>query len=153
MDEKKILFPYNFTEKDKRSLDYIIRTYAQCVDLKITIFHAYIPVPEITVNKKSVMGKITSDLHYLSQKLVEQKDNMVEVKKLLVKGGFKDSQVNYLYTPKKRDIANEIIYLAKDGAYNIIILNRSGKVTSFFKASVFNKVVTALKDVTVTIVA
>jgi hypothetical protein len=50
------------------------------------------------------------------------------------------------------DIAREIIQLARDKAYKTIVLNRSGNITGFFKAEVFSRVITSLKDVTITIV-
>ena len=77
---------------------------------------------------------------------------MLEIRDRLLEGGFKSTQVDYLYLPKKRDLAMEISILARDRGYHTIVLNRSGTVTGFFKASVFNKVVTTSKNVNVTII-
>ena len=152
MDENKILFPYNFTDMDKKALDFIIQTYVRHENVSVTLFHAYAPVPEIILSKNSVMERMSSNLHYLHQQVIEQESRIVEVKQRLLNGGFQNSQVNYLYLPKKRDIADEIIILARDEGYHTIVLNRSGTVTGFFKASVFSKVVARLKHVNITLI-
>lgn len=152
MDENKILLPYNFTDMDKKALDFVVQTYVKQENVSVTVFHAYSPVPDIEVSKSSVMEKMSSSLHYLRQQVTEQENRMVEIKQYLVNAGFKDSRVNYLYQPKKKDIAREIIQLVKDTGYHTIVLSRSGAVTGFFMPSVFNKIVTTLKHVTVTII-
>ncbi|CCK79750.1 universal stress protein [Desulfobacula toluolica] len=152
MDENKILLPYNFTDMDKKALEFICRTYVNHDDVSVTVFHAYSPVPDIDVSKSSVMEKMSSNLHYLRRQVIDQESRMIEIKQYLLSEGFKDSRVNYLYLPKKKDIAREIIQLARDERYHTIVLSRSGTVTSFFIPSVFNKVVTTLKNVTITII-
>ncbi len=152
MDENKILFPYNFTDMDDKALNFIIHTYVRQENVLVTVFHTYAPIPEIILDRNSVMEKMSSNLHYLRQQILEQESRMVEVKQQLLDGGFEQNQVNYLYLPKKRDLAKEIIILARDEGYQTIILNRSGALSGFFKTSVFNKVVTTLKNVTITII-
>lgn len=152
MDENKILFPYNFSDMDKKALKFIVQTYGRQENARVMVFHAYAPIPEIIASKNSVMEKMSSNLHYLRQQVMEQESRMIKVKDRLLEGGFNNSQVNYLYLPKKRDLATEIILLARNEGYHTIVLNRSGAVAGFFKASVFSKVVTTLKNVTVTIV-
>ncbi len=153
MDQNKILFPYNFTDMDNKALNFIIQTYVMHENSQVTVFHTYTPVPEMILNRNSVMEKMSSNLHYLRQQVIEQESKMVEVKQRLLDGGFHNNQVNYLYLPKKRDLAKEIIILARDEGYQTIVLTRSGTITGFFKASVFNKVVTALKNVNITIIS
>jgi len=152
MDENKILFPYNFTDMDKKALDFIVQTYAEHKNVRITLFHTYAPIPEIILTRNSVMEKMSTNLHYLRQKVIEQENRMVEVKQRLLDGGFQSSQVDYLYLPKKGDLARAIILLARNQGFHTIVLNRSGAVTGFFKASVFNRVVTTLRHVNITIV-
>ncbi|WP_457551057.1 universal stress protein [Desulfobacula sp.] len=152
MDENKILFPYNFTDMDKKALDFIIQTYVCHENVHITLFHTYAPVPEIIVSRNSVMEKMSTNLHYLRQKVMEQESRMVEVRQHLLNSGFQNSQVDYLYLPKKGDLTRGIIMLARDKGYNTIVLSRAGTVAGFFKTSVSNKVVTTLKDVNITII-
>jgi hypothetical protein len=152
MEQNKILFPYNFTDMDDKALKFIVETYGHKENVLITLFHAYAPVPEIISNKNSIMDKISGNLHYLRQKVVEQESKIIEVRQNLLNEGFLERQIDYLYQPKKKDIANGIIMLARDNHYNTIILNRTGNVMGFFKTSVFNKIITTLKNVNVTIV-
>ena len=152
MKENKILFPYNFKEMDNKTLEFVIQIYGGHENVKITVFHAYAPIPEIITDKNSVMGNMSANLHYLRQNLIEQENRMKEVRQHFLDQGFHSSQVNYSYLPKKRDLAMEILALARDEAYQTIVLNRSGSVTGFFKASVFNKVVTSLKNVNILII-
>ncbi|MCK5163489.1 MAG: hypothetical protein KAQ72_07215 [Desulfobacula sp.] len=152
MDENKILFPYNFTDMDNKALDYIVQTYADCENVGVTLFHVYAPVPEIILTRNSVMERMSGNLHYLRQQVIEQEDRIMEVKQRLLNKGFQTNQVNYLYLPRKRELAKEIIILARDKGYNTIVLTRSGAVTGFFKASVFEKVVPSLKNINITII-
>jgi len=72
----------------------------------------------------------------------------------LVQNGFTENQVSYLYKPRKKDIIGEIVDIATQDNFNIVVMNRKpGKVTRFFTGSVFSKVVSALKDKTVCIVS
>ncbi len=152
MDEKKILFPYNFTQKDEKALAWIIQTYSGSGEVKITIFHLYPAVPEIILNKNSVMERMSSSMHYLRTRMAEEESKMVDVQKQLTDDGFKRSQVNYLYLPKKRDVAQEICSHAQEQGYGTIVLNRSGGVAGFFKTSVLSKVVATIKDICVIVV-
>jgi len=152
MDENKILFPYNFTDMDKKALDFVVQTYVKHDNVSVTLFHAYTPIPEIILSKKSVMERMSSNLHYLRQQVIAQESRIMEVKEHLLDSGFQNSQVNYLYLPKKMDLARQIIILVRDEGYNTIVLTRSGTVIGFFKASVFNKIVTTLKNVNITII-
>ncbi len=152
MDENKILVPYNFTDMDKKALDFVVQTYAEDKNVHITLFHTYAPVPEMILSKNSVMEKMSNSLHYLRQQVIEQENRLVQVQLHLLDSGFQKNQVDYLFLPKKGDLARGIIVLAKDQGYNTIVLNRIGNVTGFFKASVFNKVVTSLKHINITII-
>lgn len=151
MDEKKILLPYNFKKDDKKGIDFIIQNYAGLEKVSITVFHSHPPIPEIVVNKDSVMNRMSSSIHYLRLYSVEQEAKVRKVKETLMAGGFTSKQVNYLYIPKNRDVAGEIAILVRDEGYNIVVLNHSGGVKGFFKTSVFNKVVTSVKGICVVV--
>lgn len=152
MDENKILVPYNFKAMDQKAIDFMIQTYAGNERVQITLFHKYAPIPEIILTRNSVMEKMSDNMHYLRKLVLEQEDRMVDVKQHLLDSGFKNDQVNYIYLPQKGDLASEIILLVRNHGYNTLILNRSGSVTGFFKASVSNKIVTTLKNVNITII-
>ncbi len=74
-------------------------------------------------------------------------------KKNLLENGFSEEQIRYIFTPRKRDIAGEIVDLASNGRYDVVVINRKpGKITRFFTGSVFNKVASSLRDKTICLV-
>ena len=149
----RILLPYNFTRQDEKALDFVVRSFTQFEDTEITLFNAYTPVPEIKLRESPVMEKVQSNLNYLTRILFEQEEALNEVKDRLAAGGVPEQQVYCVFKPRKKDIASEVIDFSMNNDFDIIILNRkSGRVTRFFTGSVFNKVITALKDITVCIV-
>jgi len=154
MATKKILVPYNFSLYDQKAIDFVNQTFSAAADLEITLFNSYIPMPEIQTDQSTVMGKLDGNLRYLSQKLKEQEVALKGVKQTLLDSGFTDAQVKYVHQPRKKDVATDIIKMAWQGGFQVIVLTRkAGKVTRFFTGSVFNRVVSALKDVTVCIVS
>ena len=153
MAGERILLPYNFTNGDQKALDFVVRTFAHLKDVSITLFYAYTPVPEINMNGNPVMDKLKENLIYLSQKIKEQEVGLSTAKQNLVENGFSEDQIHYIFKPRKKDVAGEIIDLVSSGNHDMIVMNRKpGKVTRFFTGSVFNKVVSALKDKTVCLV-
>jgi len=45
MARQKILLPYNFTQNDRKALNFVIRTFPKGTEVEITLFNAYIPAP------------------------------------------------------------------------------------------------------------
>lgn len=133
MDEKKILFPYNFNPKDEKAMAWIIQTYSRNPDVSVTILHLYPAIPEIVADKQSVMARMSSSIQYLRSRVAEEESKMVDVRQRLIDGGFKSKQVDYLYLPKKGDVAQEICSTAKEKGHGTIVLNRTGGVTAFFE--------------------
>ena len=95
------------------------------------------------------MDRMSSSMHYLKTRSVEQENKVMAVKQRLLDSGFRDNQVSSLYLPKTGDVFQEIRKLVRDKGYNTIVLNRTGGVKTFFKASVFSKVVTSIKGISV----
>ena len=154
MDIKKILVPYNFTELDKKALEFIIQTFSNAVEAEVTIFNIYTPVPDITMKDSPEMKKMQAGLSYLNQLISEQEENLKKAKQVLISGGFAESRIKLAFKPKKKDVASHIIEMAKEEKFDLIVLNRkSGKVSRFFTKSVFGKVVTSLNDTVVCIVS
>jgi nucleotide-binding universal stress UspA family protein len=153
MTTQKILLPYQFTRLDKKALDFVIQTFGKLEDVAVTVFNAYTPVPEIEVHATSVTNKLQGNLRYLIQKIKENEDLLREVKEKLISAGFPVKKVEYVFRPRKKDVASEIIDLATSKHIDIIVLNRKhARVTRFFSGSTSNKVIMNLKDVTVCIV-
>jgi nucleotide-binding universal stress UspA family protein len=74
-------------------------------------------------------------------------------KQNLLENGFLESQVRYIFKPRSKDVAGEIIDFVSSGQADLIVINRKpGKVTRFFTGSVLNKLASALKNVTICLV-
>lgn len=153
MASQKILMPYNFTSYDQKALNFVIRTFAHVKDVEITLFNSYTAVPEIETTDSPIMDKLKGNLTYLSQRIHEQEEGLKVAKRNLLENGFSENQIHYVFKPRNKDIAGEIIDLALNGRYDLIVINRKpGKVTRFFTGSVLHKVASALKDTTICLV-
>lgn len=153
MATQKILLPYNFTSYDQKALDFVIRTFARHKDVEVTLFNAYTPVPEITSSDSPVMDKLKGNLTYLSQRIREQEEGLRVAKQNLLENGFSEEQIRYIFKPRNKDIAGEIIEQVAGGRYDLVVINRKpGKVTRFFTGSVLHKVASALKETTICLV-
>jgi nucleotide-binding universal stress UspA family protein len=151
---RKILLPYNFTDTDQKAVNFVIDLFAHLKDVDVTIFNAYTAVPEIETSETSVTGKLKGSLSYLTQKISEQETELDAVKQQLVQAGFAGSKINCIFKPRKKDIASEIMGLASENQYDVIVLNRKhARVTRFFSGSISNKLVMALKGPTFCIVS
>lgn len=154
MDTPKILLPYNFTSYDKKALDFVCRTFSDKKEAEVTLFNAYTPVPTIEMRGSPIMEQMKDNLSYLSQRVKEQEDALHVIKNHLLGKGFSEDNIHIVFEPKNRDVAGDIIDLAQDGRFNVVVLNRKpGKIARFFAGSVSSKVVAALKNVTVCIVS
>lgn len=153
MERKKILMPYNFSDQDQKALEFVVQTFSHLESVEVTLFNAYTPVPVISERESPVMDKVQSSLRHLDTIIKEQEVLLEKAKTHLLENGFSKDRVHIFFRPKKRDTASHIIQVAKDEKADIIILNRkAGKVGRFFTGSVFNKVVSALKDKTICVV-
>jgi hypothetical protein len=153
MAGRKILLPYNFTNGDQKALDFVISTFVHLKDVEVTLFYAYTPVPEIKMNDSPVMDKLKANLNYLAQNIKEQEVGLSAAKQSLLENGFSENQIRYIFKPRKKDVAGEIIDLATEGHHDLIVINRKpGKITRFFTGSVFSKVVSGLKNKTVCLI-
>jgi nucleotide-binding universal stress UspA family protein len=144
---QKLLLPYNFTRFDQKALDFVISAFAKLKNIEVTLFNAYTAVPEIETASTSVTSKLKESLSYLSQKITA-------IKQKLIEGGFEDGFVHTIFQPRKKEVANEIIDLATANHFDVIVMShRPGRATRFFTGSRYNKVIAALRNVTVCIVS
>jgi len=147
MSGHKILVPYNFTSNDEKSIDLVIQNFGQQKDTQITLFHVYIPVPDIDAGENTVMARMAGNLSYLHQKIHDLEAEIIVARDRLISEGFSADRVDYVFKPLKKDIAQEIIDHANKGNYTAIVLNsRPASIRKFFTASVSNKVANALKS-------
>ena len=153
MATQKVLLPYNFTTHDRKAMDFVIRFFAHQKDIAVTIFAAYIHVPEIKTGGEPLMEKLNSGLIHLQQQNSDREANLKDAVQVLIKGGFSKDNVSFVFKPRKRNIASEIIQLVKNEHYNIVVVNhKPGKATHFFTGNAFNKIKNALSDTCICVV-
>jgi hypothetical protein len=145
METKKILVPYNFTGNDERAIDFVVNTFGRAPDVEITLFHTYVPVPDIDISDKTVMARLSGNLTYLRQKIKDLETAIAGAAKRLVDAGFAEEKVTYIFKPQQRETSQEIIDHAVNGDYSTIVLNHNpSKIRKFFSASISKKVTKAL---------
>ena len=99
------------------------------------------------------MGKLKENLSYLNQKINEQENALKAVVDRLVQDGWPADRVRYLYRPRKKDIAAEILDLVQQDGFSCVVLSRrAGRVTRFFTGSVSTRILTSAKNLTVCVV-
>ena len=152
MGTSTILVPYNFTAIDQKTIEFITKTFGPRKETKITLFHIYIPLPKIETASSTVMGRLSSSMHYLAGDLKEKEATLRNARKIILEKGFAEQQVDYIFRPRSKPVAEEIIETAA-GRYDVIVLSyRPYRITRTFVQSVHNKVIAALRDITVCIV-
>jgi hypothetical protein len=153
MAKKKVLVPYNFTDYDEKALDLVIRRFADDENVEVTLFNAFVPVPEIDVRNNPIMEKMSRNLGHLQQIIYEREADIKQARNKLIQNGFSDERVHYIYKALKRDAAHDIIDLAREGRFAEVILNHNpSRITRFFTGSVSAKVMKNLKEAAVYLV-
>lgn len=136
-----ILIPYNFTRNDEQAIDFVGQRYAGHKDVKITLFHAFTPVPEFDINDNPIMKKVIRNTAYLKCQQEDQKEALNQARKKLMNHGFAEHHIQCLFMPAKKDIADSIIALCKTDNFNVVVLNRnSGNIINYFSRSISKKV-------------
>jgi hypothetical protein len=157
MGTKRILIPYNFTDLDKKALAFVSQTFSHIQEVEVTIFNVYTPIPSFErpgTPVMSVMRKPHENLSYLNKLIADQQNALEKAKQSILSNGFSEDRVRLVFKPKKMNIASHIIETAMNEKHDVIVINRkSGKVGRFFTGSVFNKVITSLKDITICIIS
>ena len=123
-------------------------------DTQITIFHAYIPVPDIEVSDKTVMNRMAGNLAYLRQKNYELEETLKLVQKRLVKAGFNEQNIQRVFKSQEKETAQEIIEQAiKENITTVVLSQNPSKIRKFFTVSISKKVARALKNIELLIVS
>ena len=154
MAGRKVLVPYNFTANDEKALDFVIRKFASEEDVAVTLFNAYTPAPEVQVRNNPIMEKMSANLAYLRQKVREQEEELKGAKKRLVQNGFSEDRVDCVFKPMRKDVAREVVDLARKERCDVVVVNRNpANIKRFFTISVAERVTRDLKDIEVVVVA
>lgn len=153
MAGQRVLLAYNFTPYDQRSLDFAVRTFLNAGDVEITLFNAYSPVPELDSRETQVLDRMRGNISYLYQKIEEQKVAIQQAAEALRNRGFRPGQIHWIYRPRQKDVAGEIVEFAREERYDVVILSQKpGRISRLFTGNVVQKVVNALQDITVCVV-
>lgn len=141
----KILIPCNFTPNDKTAVDFAGDQYGTDTEADVTLFHAYTPLPEIDTHNNPIMEKMHRETLYLRQQLTEEKEILEETRKSLMQKGFKSDRVHVLFTPVKKDVADDIIGLVKKQGFDVVVLNRNpGNIINYFTRSISKRLTARL---------
>lgn len=145
MAELKVLVPYNFTRNDEKAVSYVIDSFSGLEDAEITLFHTYVPVPEIEVSDKTVMARMSGNIAYLRQKINDMEQVIADAAHQLIDAGFDKEKVRYIFKPRHKETAQEIIDQVLQGDFEVVVLNHNpSKIKKFFTSSISKKVSTAL---------
>ena len=147
---QRILLAYNFSSLDQKAIEFVTSAFAHLEGVELTVFHAFTPLPDIETDASLVTGKLKGSLNFLSQQIMQRENDLKAVTENLVRCGFAAERIHTVFKPRKKDIATEIINLARDTKFDAIVLNRkTARVTRFFAGSVSHKVIMTVKDTTV----
>lgn len=144
----RILLPYNYSPNDQKAIRFVINVFAHQADASVTVFHAYTPLPSIDVKASPENVKLRSGMTYLATELKEKEEALKLVGDLLVENGFKRDAVDCVFEKRVKSAAEEIV--DRISGRNVLVLSRGGgKVTHFFTRSIYARVVSALRGVTI----
>jgi hypothetical protein len=147
MAGKKILVPFNFTEYDEKALHYVLRDYAGHTWARVTLFHAYTPLPEIEGFSSTTRSRLGSAFASMSGQIREKKAELKKTIQDLVESGFLEEQVNFIFKPRKKSIASEVVDMVIGGDYGTVVLtSRPGNIKSAFTRNVHDKLLATLKN-------
>jgi hypothetical protein len=153
MAGKKLLLPYNFSDSDRRALEFTVEHFGPREEWEITLFHGYTPLPSIEVSGETVTGRLKDNFSYLNQKITELESALQSIKRDLVQRGIAGNRIKSVFKPRKREIAAEILNLHAEEKFQIIVLNRKpGRIGRFFTGSVHGKLMAAIRNSTVCVV-
>jgi hypothetical protein len=144
----RILLPYNYSPNDQKAIRFAITAFAGRKEARVTLFHAYTPLPMIDVTASPENVKMRSGMTYLATELKEKEEALEVVGDMLVESGFDRDAVTCVFKKRVKSAAEEIV--DKVAGCNVLVLSRgAGKVTHFFTRSIYARVVTALRGVTI----
>lgn len=152
MAARKVLVPYNFAPKDEKALHFVIKQFSGDPRIKLTLFHVYQPLPEIDGYEPSLI-RLRTTMASLSGELRQQEIQLKEITQDLIDSGFLESQINYVFRPKKKSIPEEIVGIVRELNYDTVVLTTNPKRLAYsFGRSVHDYVISNLRDVLICII-
>ena len=154
MSTRKILVPYNFAVLDKRTITFVIETFAGNPNVEVTLLHVFVPPPEIDTRKTAVAKKMKRNLSYFSRTINDKKVELEQVAARLREAGFATDRVSCQIRARRKALSAELVDAVREGPFDVVVLSHTpGQVSRLFKGNTFSQVVHALVDTTVCIVS
>ncbi|MBW1729772.1 MAG: universal stress protein [Deltaproteobacteria bacterium] len=152
MAATKVLVPYNFTTQEEKALDFVINTFSQVKEAKITLFNAYPALPSVDMSASPELSKMKGPIASLSKELTEREEALKSARQYLLDNGFDEDRVDYVFKERKKSVAEEIADLVTNGHYRVVVLSRQPvKVTRLFGRGIHAKLLSTLKNITICI--
>jgi hypothetical protein len=154
MGTQKLLLPYNFTDRDRKALEFTASTFAPQGDVEVTLFHAYLSLPEVQVQDRQVTERLKGGMSYLQAKVSELESEFQNVRDELVDRGFSLARVRTVFRPRKKEVLDAILDLHHRERFSLIVVSRRpGRIGRFFAGSLHSKLISALTNVTICVVS
>ena len=150
MTARKILVPYNFTVDDRKALDFVVDAFGNRQDVRITLFHAYTPLPEIDVTASPELRKVMPGVQHLTRELDEKQRGLAAARTYLMEHGVLGELIDTSFKKRQKGSAEEIIDAVRNGGFDVIVLSRKSKrLTALFERSIHRKLLVSLEKTTV----
>ena len=154
MGAQKLLLPYNFTDRDRNALEFTARTFVPQGDAEITLFHAYLSLPEVPVQDRPVSDRLKGGMGHLRAKIRELESDLQNVRDELIERGFAPAQVRTVLRPRTKDVLDAILDLHRRERFHLIVLSRRpGRISRLFAGSLHTKLLSVLTNVTICVVS
>jgi len=154
MGIQKLLLPYNFTDRDRKALEFTASTFAPHGNVEITLFHAYVWLPQAPVHDRQLSERLKSGMDYLQTRIRELESDFHNVRDELIDRGFAPAQVRALFRPRKKELLDAILDLHRRERFSLIVLSRGPRrISRFFAGSLHTGLLSALTDVTICVVS
>lgn len=144
----RILLPYNYSPNDQKAIRFTIDAFGAGRAASVRLFHAYPPLPDIDLSASPENVKLRSGMTHLTSELAEKEEALQRVAGLLVQSGFDPGTVTCVFKKRGKSAAEEIV--DQVAGCNVLVLSRgAGKVSHFFTRSIYARVVSALRGITI----
>lgn len=149
---KNILVPFNFTNSDEKSLHYVISNFGGEKGVHVTLFHVHTPPPEID-GYNPALFRVKSTMASLATEARTREKELQQIVKDLIVSGFLEDQIHYVFKTREKSVGDEIVAMVLRGGFDTVVLSQQpGKATRAFTRNVHDKVISNLRNTTISII-
>lgn len=153
MAGKRVLVPFNFSDYDERSLHYVIRNYAGQKWAKVTLFHAYTPLPELDGYSNPSLRRVKGAMASMWKEIREKEKDLKKILLDLKDSGFSEAQLDCIFKPRERGIGDEIVQSCREGGFDTVVLCRKpGKASRLLTRAIHDRLLSSLRDTEIVII-